>query len=253
MKKFLLGTLGLVAMAAPALAADLPVKAPPPVLPPLFNWSGFYIGGNGGWGQSDNCFGIVDPVFGLLGSECNNRSGGVVGGQIGYRWQQPGSHFVFGLEAQGDWANLRASRQSLIDPGLTLSAKTDAIGLFTGQIGFGWDTWLWYFKAGGAVTSNNLTVTDTTLGLGVGIAQANTTRWGGVIGTGFEYAFTPNWSVGFEYDHLMLGGQDTVIGAPASIFNGTLLRGTQNVDMVTIRFNYRFGGYGYGGPLVAHY
>ena len=51
MKKFLLGTLGLVAMAAPALAADLPVKAPPPVLPPMYNWSGFYIGGNGGWGR----------------------------------------------------------------------------------------------------------------------------------------------------------------------------------------------------------
>jgi hypothetical protein len=39
MKKFLLGTLGLVAMVAPAFAADLPVKAPPPMIPPMFNWS----------------------------------------------------------------------------------------------------------------------------------------------------------------------------------------------------------------------
>jgi outer membrane immunogenic protein len=246
MKKFLLGTLGLVAMAAPAFAADLPMKAPPPVLPPMFNWSGFYIGANGGWGQSHNCFGLFDPGF--LGDECNNRSGGVIGGQIGYRWQLPNNHFVFGLEAQGDWANLRASRQSLVDPGLTFSTKTDAIGLFTAQVGFAWDTWLWYFKGGAAVTSNNFTVTDTTLGLGVGIAQANSTRWGGVVGTGFEYAFAPNWSVGFEYDHLFMGGQDTTVVFPTSVFNGTLLRGDQAVDMITVRFNYRFGG-----PWTASY
>ena len=55
MKKFLLGTLGLVAMVAPAVAADLPAKAPPPMIPPMFNWSGFYIGGNGGWGRTDDC------------------------------------------------------------------------------------------------------------------------------------------------------------------------------------------------------
>jgi outer membrane immunogenic protein len=60
MRKFLLGTLGLVAMAAPALAADLPVKAPPPVyVAPMYNWSGFYIGANGGWGSSDNCWDVV--------------------------------------------------------------------------------------------------------------------------------------------------------------------------------------------------
>ncbi len=61
MNKFLLSTLGLVAMAAPALAADLPVKAPPPVVAPMFNWSGFYIGANGGWGRSDDCWDVF-PV-----------------------------------------------------------------------------------------------------------------------------------------------------------------------------------------------
>ena len=160
---------------------------------------------------------------------------------------------MFGLEAQGDWANLSASHASLVDPGLVFSTKTDAIGLFTAQIGFGWDTWLWYAKGGAAVTSNNLTVTDTTLGLGVGIAQANSTRWGGVVGTGFEYGFGPNWSLGLEYDHLFMGGQDTTVAFPTSTFNGTLLHSSQSVDMITVRFNYRFGGYGYGGPVVAHY
>jgi outer membrane immunogenic protein len=250
MKKFLLGTLSLISMAAPALAADLPMKAPPPAyLPPLYNWSGFYIGANGGWGNADNCLNIIDPVFGLLADGCHSRSGGVVGGQIGWRWQQPGNHFVFGLEAQGDWANLNATRASLVDPGLTFSTKTDAIGLFTAQLGFGWDTWLWYFKGGAAVTGNNFTVSDTLLG--VGIAQANSTRWGGVVGTGIEYGFGPNWSVALEYDHLFLDTQDIAVLSPASTFNGTLLHSSQQVDMITVRFNYRFGGY--GGPAVAPY
>ena len=60
MKKFLLATVGLLAllgMAAPASAADLPVKAPPPpVVAPVYNWTGFYIGANGGWGQVENCW-----------------------------------------------------------------------------------------------------------------------------------------------------------------------------------------------------
>src|SRR6516164_1182255 len=143
MKKFLLGTLGLVAMVAPALAADLPVKAPPPMIPPMFNWSGFYIGGNAGWGRSDDCWDVFPVGRPVLTGACNDRSGGLIGGQIGYRWQQPGSHFVWGLEAQGDWANLRGSRVSVFDPALTLTTKVDAIGLFTAQWGFAWDTWMW--------------------------------------------------------------------------------------------------------------
>ncbi len=61
MKKFLLGTIGFVAMAAPAVAADMPArtytKAPPPVIAPVYDWSGFYIGGNGGWGEFSQLLG----------------------------------------------------------------------------------------------------------------------------------------------------------------------------------------------------
>jgi outer membrane immunogenic protein len=250
MKKFLVGILGAVAMTAPALAADLPMKAAPPPMIPLYNWSGFYIGANGGWGESEDCVGIVTAAAALLADGCHNRSGGVFGGQIGYRWQQPGNHFVFGLEAQGDWANFSNSRVSLVDPALTFNTKTDAIGLFTGQFGFAWDTWLLYFKGGAAVTSNNFTVSDTLTGLG--IAQANGTRWGGTVGLGFEYGFTPNWSLGIEYDHLLMGSQDTVVASTAFPgVNGTLLHDSQSSDMVTVRLNYRFGGF--GGPVVARY
>ena len=148
MKKFLLGTVGLLAlgMGAPASAADMAVKArpPAPVLAPIYDWTGFYIGGNGGWGQSNSClnfvmrFGIFDFADG-----CASRSGGLIGGQIGYRWQA--NQWVFGLEAQGDWADLSHTRLSpffdpFAGPGfISTRTKTDGIGLFTGQIGYAWN------------------------------------------------------------------------------------------------------------------
>ena len=252
MGKFLLGTLGLVAMAAPALAADLPVKAPPPPVIPMYNWSGFYIGGNGGWARSDDCWDIITVA--VLAEGCHDKSGGVIGGQIGYRWQLPNNHFVLGLEAQGDWANLSHSRVSVLDPALTLNTKLDGLGLFTGQFGFAWDNWLWYVKGGAAVTNTNFAISSTATG--ADLVSANSTRWGGVVGTGFEYGFTPNWSVGLEYDHLFMGGSDLsftqanvciLACGPVTVLN----RVREDVDMVTVRFNYRFGGV--GGPVVARY
>ena len=117
MKKFLLGTIGLVAlgMAAPALAADMAVKAAPvPYVAPIYDWSGFYIGGNGGWGESHSCVDLFNGAGVAFASGCGSRSGGLIGGQLGYRWQA--SQWVFGLEAQGDWADLSNQRVSIFNP-----------------------------------------------------------------------------------------------------------------------------------------
>jgi len=87
-----------------------------------------------GWGSSRNCWNdAVDGATGLLvGSEgCHDATGGVAGGQIGYRWQS--ASWVFGVEAQGDWADLRGSNASLAFPGQTNRSKIDAFGLFTGR------------------------------------------------------------------------------------------------------------------------
>src|SRR6202171_6746751 len=114
MKKLLLGTVGLAAFgrAPPASAADLAArpytKAPPPMMAAIYDWSGFYIGANGGWGSSRKCWdaGTFGPRF--IGDEgCHDATGGVAGGQVGYRWQS--SAWVFGLEEQGDLADLRGS------------------------------------------------------------------------------------------------------------------------------------------------
>src|SRR5215212_4359121 len=124
MKKLLLATVALVALGAtvPALAADLAArpytKAPPPVMAPIYDWTGFYIGANGGWGSSHKCWDLVDDGFGPINASaegCHNATGGVAGGQIGYRWQA--GTFVFGIEGQGDWADLRGSNASLVNFG----------------------------------------------------------------------------------------------------------------------------------------
>jgi outer membrane immunogenic protein len=238
MKKFLLATVGLVAlfgMAAPASAADMPVKAPPPPPVPIFSWTGFYIGGNGGWAQSRNCVDFI--LVTDFADGCRDRSGGVVGGQLGYRWQA--NQFVFGLEGQGDWADLSNQRVSLINPAFSTRTKTDAIGLFTGQIGYAWNQALFYVKGGGAVTSNRFSVLDTLTGFE--FASASNTRWGGTVGVGFEYGFAQNWSVGVEYDHLFMGNANNSFSVANPILAGALNRISQDVDMVTVRVNYRFG------------
>jgi len=255
MKKFLLGAAALVAlgMAAPASAADLAPRpytkaAPLPMVAAIYDWSGFYIGANGGWGEVHNCVDFLDAAGVAFGQGCRERSGGLVGGQLGYRWQA--GSWVFGLEAQGDWADLSNQRLSRIDPTFSTRTKTSAIGLFTGQIGYAWNASLLYVKGGAAVTDTRFSVLDTASG--VELAAASATRWGAAVGVGWEYGFTPNWSVGIEYDHLFMGDRNNSFTATDPRIVGFVnSRITQDVDMLTLRANYRFG-WG-GAPGVSRY
>src|SRR5690242_18401058 len=93
-KKFVLGAAGLVAwgIAAPALAADLPARTytkAPAFIAAVYDWSGFYVGGNGGGATSRKCWNTNTGVGGtfLAAEGCHDANGAVAGGQIGYRWQ----------------------------------------------------------------------------------------------------------------------------------------------------------------------
>jgi outer membrane immunogenic protein len=244
MKKLLLGTVGLIALGmAPASAADLAArpytKAPPPMIAAVYDWSGFYIGANGGWGSSHNCW---DFVPGSIAEGCHDATGGVVGGQLGYRWQA--SQWVFGLEAQGNWADLSGSNTSVAFPGDRNRSRLDAFGLFTGQIGYAWNNTLFYVKGGAAVTDSRNDIYA--VGGGPLLASAgDQTRWGATVGAGLEYGFAPNWSVGVEYDHLFMQDQTVGFTTPGGVFAGAD-RIRQDVDLVTARINYRFGGPGLG-------
>src|SRR5260370_590807 len=209
----------------------------------VYAWTGFYIGGNGGYGTSRNCWGLVPIAGAVVPDGCHSQSGCIIGGQAGYRWQMGPA--VFGLEAQGDWASLRSSHVSVVNPILTDSSKVTGLGLFTGQIGYAWNAALLYLKGGAAVTSNSL-LQATTFG-GVGLNYATSTRWGGTIGVGFEYGFAPNWSAGIEYDHLFMGTANNSFSVPAGAA-AVVNQVSQDVDLITVRVNYKFRG-----PVVSGY
>jgi len=248
MKKVFLSTVALIAFAAPAAAADLAArpytKAPPAPIAAVYDWSGFYIGANGGWGSSRKCWDFVDPVLGRIAEGCHDATGGTAGGQLGYRWQA--GTWVFGLEGQGNWADFRGSNVSLAFPGFVNTSKIDAFGLLTGQIGMAWNNVLLYVKGGGAVTGDRFTV-NTTLGNAVVATAQDQTRWGGTVGAGLEFGFAPGWSAGVEYDHLFMQDKTYNFTNGAGVLVGSD-RIRQDVDRVTARLNYKFGG-----PVVAKY
>src|SRR6516225_5534672 len=175
MKKILIALSALAMGTAAASAADLPVytKAPPPpVVAPIYNWGGFYLGLNGGGGSAHKCWTAIaaDGVPTPGGPEaegCHNATGGTVGGQIGYRWQA--TNWVFGVEAQGNWADFTGSNisQALFFDNLFVNhTKMDAFGLFTGQIGWAWNNILFYVKGGAAVVNDNYTTVVNAAGAG---------------------------------------------------------------------------------------
>ena len=251
MNKLLLVAAGALALGltSQASAADLPARTytkAPPLVAPIYNWSGFYVGINGGGGTSHNCWDLVTPpaVLGNIPEGCHDSTGGTVGGQIGYRWQS--TNWVFGLEAQGNWADFSGSNTAFVggNPlggGSTDRTKIDAFGLFTGQIGYAWNNVLAYVKGGAAVVDykySNLLAPFPTI-------TATETRWGGTVGAGLEIGFAPNWTVGFEYDHIFLDDSTPTLTGGGGAFP---LRVRSDVDLGTVRVNYRFGG-----PIVAKY
>jgi outer membrane immunogenic protein len=231
---------GIGAASAADLAARPYTKAAP-MMAAMYDWSGFYIGVNGGGGSTRDCRTntTVPLVFG-----CHDASGGVAGGQIGYRWQS--GAWVFGLEAQGDWADLTGSAVSLLGTN-NVRSRMNAFGLFTGQVGYAWNNVLLYVKGGAAVTSNRYEFT--TLATNTVISNSSDTRWGGAAGVGLEYSFAPNWSVAFEYDHLFSRSNNltfTTVATGVPIAANFTSGG--DTDLGTVRLNYRFGG-----PVIAKY
>jgi len=218
-----------------------------PMAAPNYNWSGFYVGLNAGGGSSHDCYTITSVAGAPVNPSsegCHNATGALVGGQIGYRWQS--THWVFGVEAQGDWADLKGSNSSrtAVIPYMN-ETKVDAIGLFTGQIGYAWNNVLGYVKGGAAVTHNKYSsffpVSNVFAAAGVPFNSADDTRWGGTVGAGIEYGFAPNWSFAVEYDHLFMGNPSVTFPA-TTIAVGRSDNIRQDIDMGTARLNYRFGG-----------
>jgi outer membrane immunogenic protein len=250
MKKLVLVAFILAGTTVAASAADMApryYKAPPPIVAPIYNWGGFYVGVNGGWGSSHNCY-TNTAIFAVpvvhFGEGCHDATGGSVGGQVGYRWQA--GNWVFGLEAQGNWADFSGSNASLVFAGLSNRTRIDAFGLFTGQVGYAWNNVLLYAKGGAAVVADRFQV-NTFVGNVLAATTPDDTRWGGTVGAGVEFGFAPNWSVAAEYNHLFMQNRTYRFTDTFGFFFGTD-RIRQDVDMGTLKVNYHFGG-----PIVAKY
>ena len=235
MKRLVLAASVLAASTASSFAADLAArpytKAPPPVVAAMYDWSGFYIGINGGWGQSSTRY---DWANFLVRSD--DASGGTVGGQIGYNWQA--GSWVFGIEAQGNWADLSRTYVDPFDPRWSVGTTVDALGLFTGRVGYAANNVLFYVKGGAAVASNSYWAALNN----VDFINVSNTRWGAAVGAGLEWGFAPNWSFGVEYNHLFLG--DTDYNWANANWRYTNVGIRQDIDLVTARIIYRFGGPG---------
>jgi outer membrane immunogenic protein len=218
------------------LAADLPVKARPMPPPPVFNWTGFYVGANIGGAWSNGS--VTDLVTGANLS--TNSSGFIGGGQVGFNYQF--NTFVLGAEWDIDGTSI-STTSNVVATGfgnLQASASTDWISTLAGRVGFAFDRWMIYAKGGGAWVQNSATLTNTTTGASI---SASNTNSGWMAGVGGEWAFANNWSAKLEYNHVEL---DNWSPSTATLIAGDRLNISRTIDMVKAGVNWRFGWAGSG-------
>ncbi len=228
MKRILIAIFGMTAMAGlgTASAADLPRQAPvykaPPYIAPVFNWTGFYVGLNGGgaWGKS-KWTGIPADF---------DVSGGLVGGTVGYNWQF--GTWVLGIEGDADWASIKGNVLCPVNGiGATCETKNDFLATIRGRVGYAFDRWLPYVTAGAAF--------GTIKASSPGYTTVDDTNAGWTVGAGMEYSFAPNWSAKVEYLYVDLGSIDCGTAA----LNSCNISGAG--DKVDFRTNVVRGGINY--------
>jgi outer membrane immunogenic protein len=239
MKRIFLASVAAIALVGGrAVAADFPMRSLPvqnaPGIPD--NWTGYYIGANGGAAWSHPCWTSVTALGAPIAEGCHNALGGGGGGQAGFNWQV--GPLVLGVEAQGDWAWVGANNVSQAFPPNTNRTKVGALLDVTGRVGYIWGATLLYVKGGSAWVRNSYTATVTATGLVVG--SASETRSGWIAGIGAEWNLTRNWSVAVEYDHFDFGRKSVGFTTLGGAFFANE-RITQEIDLLTARINYRFG------------
>jgi outer membrane immunogenic protein len=219
MQKFLRLALALFAISTtPSFAADMrmPVKAPP-IAVPLFTWTGFYIGLNGGYGGDR--FEYDFAVLGVPGSTRVTSGGGFGGGQIGYNYQV--GSWVFGVEGDIQASDIKGEiSATVLGVTATTGSKIEWFATARGRLGYAWDRVLLYATGGYAHASVDTTGTVTIVGAGApfGVAGGiNTSHNGWVAGGGIEYAFTNNLTLKTEYQYLDFDSK-TLASAGAATF-----------------------------------
>ena len=237
MKKILLATVALVAVGAtaPALAADLAArhytKAPAYVPPtPIYNWTGFYIGGHIGGAFAGN-------------SSLGNNDGRFLGGIQGGADYEFSNNVVLGVEAEYSW--MTHNNSGVLFPGGTLvTSNSNELGSVTGRVGYSFGAALLYAKGGYAFKDGDH-INASVGGVPVAFTTDGGHRDGYTVGAGLEYMFAPNRSAKIEYQYYNFGS-GTFTSGPADIVGA---RFTDDDHTVKAGINYRFN---WGGPVARY-
>jgi outer membrane immunogenic protein len=218
-KRFLLATTSIVALAHAAGAADLParvpVKAPAPVVVPVATWTGFYLGVQGGVVSHRGRFTDTSPAGGIFQDGRDAQVGGTFGGYAGFNLQQ--GAFVFGVEADGSWVGAKAtSTWSTIG---TTTGTFDVRWLATarGRLGVAHDLWLFYVTGGAAFGNVKNSVQNP---VAVAPISESKTRVGWTAGGGIERRIASNWTIRAEGRYVDLG-RSNVCAAACTGYSGT--------------------------------
>jgi len=285
-KRLLLAStaVGAFALAGPALAADIPVKAPPVVAPvPVFTWTGCYIGGHGGFATQQKYYeltpteindSILENVHGVdfsfdtpsgFTSFSHDPYGGFGGGQVGcqYQWDK----WVIGIEGSGSWARIGGDSGGInlpisppaSDKQVSFNSRTDWFASVTGKFGYTGGRWLVYSKAGVAWDHTKFSA-DGFIGgppdkKGLHLTDSDT-RIGWTTGVGIEFAALPNLTIFLEYDHYDFGKRNLLFDGTyrGNLINDVLpLRNRQQMDTIRLGFNWLFNWGKAPTPVVARY
>jgi outer membrane immunogenic protein len=272
MKKLVLAFAASAALVGQASAADMAVKARPMAAPvAVYNWTGFYIGLHAGADYRQDSFDFVLDPGSHLGAAANvaavnaagnvgfNRTGFIGGGQIGYNWQAPGSRVVFGVEADASWVDKSSRTVVGILPTtgdtfrIVNSNNMNWLATFRGRLGVAVaPTSLLYVTGGIAVADLRVaSAYNDTLFAAAGVGSvSDDVRVGAAVGAGWEYAFSPNWSMKLEYLYTWfdrVGSNYTVVSTTGGT-NAVRFSDQVSDHIGRVGINYRFGG-----PVVAKY
>jgi outer membrane immunogenic protein len=253
MNKLVIGTVALAAIiAGPAMAADMPLKAPPPV--PVYTWTGCYVGMQVGYGlgrakatSTGTLNGLPNGTAGVDKTGWFNVYGELGGGEIGCNYQV--GNWVWGIEIDGSWV-AKDGQSNLLGPVFNpvfvdkLSERW--LAMARGRIGYAVDKWLWYFTAGGAWAGFDVTEYSSANILLTAIERHSHGAW--VVGIGTEYAVAYGWSVKWETLYMDFGK----IHAFDSTLTGCCTAQDTRYQQWVSRFglNYKFDWY---SPVVAKY
>lgn len=253
-----LGLLGLMALTGSAVAADMPVKAPPPA-GTAYDWTGVYVGGHIGYAAGSSHWsamptGAAGPAqsgsLDLFSSfnAFNGMGSYFAGFQAGYNYMMP-SRWLFGVEADVSFPNTIAGTSNLSSAGAASYAETvEFSGTLRGRIGYapnlGTTHWLFYATGGFAWTYDQFTRTQIAGLPAGGTAVPGQTenlflvpRTGGVAGAGVELALPSNWSARLEYLFTDYGNRSVTFPAGAQRFNSDL-----TVSELRFGLNYKLNG-----------